>query len=81
MPVDALKVALLAAAAQHRVALHALHGELEHFLDRQLASDDLDAALAELAAEGLVEVTSELYLTTETGRTLMLAQWEEFFPA
>jgi hypothetical protein len=81
MTLDALKVALLAAGAQAESAAVELHGELEHFLDRQLASDDLDAALAELAAEGLVIVREARFVATDSGRALMLEHWEAFFPA
>lgn len=81
MDLDALKVALLAAGAQAESAAAELHGELEHFLDRPLDSDALDAALAELAAAGLVEVRETRFAATERGRAVMLEHWEAFFPA
>ncbi len=81
MTLDALKVALLAAGAQEESAAAVLHAELEHFLDRQLASEDLDAALAELAEEGLVVMRETRFAATERGRAVMLEHWEAFFPA
>jgi superfamily II helicase len=81
MNLDALKVALLAAGVQAESAAGELHGELEHFLDRQIASDDLDAALAELDAAGLVAVRGERFVATDAGRAVMLEHWEAFFPA
>lgn len=81
MTLDALKVALLAAGAQAESAAAELHGELEHFLDRQLDSDALDAALAELAAEGLIVMRESRFAATDSGRALMLEHWEAFFPA
>jgi hypothetical protein len=81
MDLDALKVALLAAGAQAESAAAELHGELEHFLDRQLASDELDAALADLARAGLVELRDLRFTATERGRAVMLEHWEAFFPA
>jgi hypothetical protein len=81
MTLDALKVALLAAGAQAESTAAALHGELEHFLDRQIDSEALDAALAELAAEGLVIVRDARFVATESGCALMLEHWEAYFPA
>lgn len=81
MMLDALKIALLAAGAQAESAAGELHGELEHFLDRQLESDALDAALAELAEAGLVVVRGQRFLATDAGRAVMLEHWEAFFPA
>jgi DNA-binding PadR family transcriptional regulator len=81
MEIDALRLALLAAAVQDNASAATLHGELEHFLNRQLASDELDAALADLAAGGLVVVRAERYTATDAGRALVLEHWEAFFPA
>jgi hypothetical protein len=81
MEMDALKLALLAASSQDEAALHALHGELEHFLDRQLASEDLNAALGELVAADLVELRRELFIATDAGRAAVIEYWEDFFPA
>jgi coproporphyrinogen III oxidase-like Fe-S oxidoreductase len=81
MTLDALKVALLAAGTQDGAAAGRLHGELEHFLDRQIASDELDAAVADLAAAGLVVVSAERFAATDAGRATLREHWEAFFPA
>jgi coproporphyrinogen III oxidase-like Fe-S oxidoreductase len=81
MTLDALKVALLAAGAQAESSSAALHGELEHFLDRQLVAAELDAAIAELAQAGLVAMQAERFVATDQGRALMREHWEAFFPA
>ncbi len=85
MEIDALRIALLAVCAPERAAPHRIHGELEHWLDRALASDEVDAALAELASRGLVsarrETAAVAFLTTASGRALVAERWEEFFPA
>jgi hypothetical protein len=64
--------------------IHRIHGELEHWLDRQLATADIEAALAALAADGLVAARLEppppAWLTTDSGRAVVAARWEEFFP-
>jgi hypothetical protein len=81
MTLDALKVALLAAGSKEESAAAALHAELEHFLDRQLDGDDLDAAVAELSAAGLVVMRETRFAATAAGRAVMLEQWETFFPS
>jgi coproporphyrinogen III oxidase-like Fe-S oxidoreductase len=81
MTLDALKVALLAAGARSESSSAELHAELEHFLDRQLAADELDAAVAELAQSGLVLLQAERFVATDQGRALMREHWEAFFPA
>jgi uncharacterized protein YpbB len=81
MTLDALKVALLAAGARSESSSAELHAELEHFLDRQLAAEDLDAALAELARHGLVTLQAERFVATDRGRVVMREHWEAFFPA
>jgi len=81
MTLDALKVALLAAGARSESSSAELHAELEHFLDRQLAAEDLDAALAELARHGLVALQAERFVATEQGRAVMREHWEAYFPA
>lgn len=81
MNLDALKIALLAAGAQGDASAGELHGELEHFLDRQLESDHVDAAVAELADAGLIIVREQRFVATDAGRALMLEHWEAFFPA
>lgn len=81
MTPDALQLALLAAAVEGESSPAELHGELEHFLNRQLASEDLEAALAHLAAAGCVVLRAERYAATDAGRALVLAHWETFFPA
>jgi hypothetical protein len=82
--IDALRIALLAACASEHVLVHRIHGELEHWLNRQLATGDIEAALAELEAGGFVAVRREpaptAWLATDSGRTLVAARWEEFFP-
>jgi hypothetical protein len=84
MDIDALRVALLAACADEHALLHRIHGELEHWLNRSLATEDVEAALAELEAQGLVAAdratTVVAYLTTDAGRVLVAERWEEFFP-
>ena len=82
--IDALRIALLAVCSPEHAAVHRIHGELEHWLNRQLATADIEAALAELESGGLVaahrETAQAAWLTTDTGRTLVAARWEEFFP-
>jgi len=82
--IDALRIALLAVCSPEHAAVHRIHGELEHWLNRQLATADIEAALAELEAGGLVaarrEAAQAAWLTTDSGRTLVAARWEEFFP-
>jgi hypothetical protein len=84
MDLDALRLALLAACADEQAFLHRIHGELEHWLARSLATEDIEAALAELEAHGLVAADRATavvaYLTTDTGRALVAERWEEFFP-
>lgn len=84
MEIDALRIALLAACSPEQALVHRIHGELEHWLNRQLATADIEAALAELEALGLVSAHREsaqiAYLTTDSGRALVAARWEEFFP-
>jgi hypothetical protein len=81
---DTLKIALLAACGPERVLVYRLHGELEHWLDRPLASAEIDAALNELVGQGLLAVRHEAlhatYLATDAGRVLVSERWEEFFP-
>ncbi len=87
MDLDPLRLALLAVLAAERAELHRVHGELEHWLNRPLASDELEAALAELEARGLVDAeraasaAAVAYVTTEAGRVIVAERWEEFFPA
>ena len=81
MSLDALKIALLAAGAKEASSAASLHAELEHFLDRQLHGDELDAALDALAAEGLVVLRETRFAATDAGRAVMLEHWEAFFPA
>ena len=84
MDLDALRLALLAACSDEQALVHRIHGELEHWLNRPLATEDIEAALAELEAHGFVaaarETTTVAYVTTETGRVLVAERWEEFFP-
>jgi DNA-binding PadR family transcriptional regulator len=84
MEVDALELALLAVLSNERELVHRIHGELEHWLNRSLATADIDAALAELEARGLVAAermgADAGYLTTDAGRVLVAERWEEFFP-
>ena len=56
MEIDALRIALLAASAAGYMLPHRTHGELEHWLNRELTTDEIEAALVELAAHGLIEV-------------------------
>jgi hypothetical protein len=82
--IDALRIALLAACADGQTLVHRVHGELEHWLNRSLATDDVEAALAELEAHGLVAANRTTavaaYLTTDAGRVIVAERWEEFFP-
>lgn len=84
MDLDALRLALLAACADEHALVHRIHGELEHWLDRPLATEDVEAALAELEARGLVAAdratAAVAYLTTHAGRVIVAERWEEFFP-
>jgi len=84
MEIDALRIALLAVCSPEHAVVHRIHGEVEHWLNRQLATAEIEAALAELAGDGLVvvrrETTEVTYLTTESGRTLVATRWEDFFP-
>ena len=81
---DALRIALLAVLADERALVHRVHGELEHWLNRPLATEDIESALAELEARGLVAADRATavvaYLTTDAGRLLVAERWEEFFP-
>lgn len=85
MEIDALRIALLAVCSAEPAPPHRIHGELEHWLDRPLASAEIDAALAELEARGLLAARREsapgAFLTTADGRAIVRARWEEFFPA
>jgi uncharacterized protein YijF (DUF1287 family) len=78
--IDALRIALLAVCSPEHGVVHRIHGELEHWLNRPLATADIEAALAELAAGGLVAARADSWLTTDTGRSVVAARWEEFFP-
>jgi DNA-binding PadR family transcriptional regulator len=84
MEIDALRIALLAVCSSEDALLHRIHGELEHWLSRQLATAEVEAALADLAGQGLVAVRGEAappaYATTDSGRALVAERWEEFFP-
>ena len=84
MEIDALGLALLAACSDEQAFVHRVHGELEHWLNRELATDAIEAALAALETQGLVAAdrttTAVCYLTTEAGRAVVAARWEEFFP-
>ena len=84
MEIDALRLALLAVCAPDHALPHRIHGELEHWLNRPLATAEIDAALAELETRGLVaayrETATIAFLTTAHGRALVTAHWEEFFP-
>lgn len=51
---DTLKMALLSLCAQELAALHAVHAHVEDWIARPLASDELERALGELEAAGLV---------------------------
>jgi hypothetical protein len=83
--IDALRIALLAACSDEHALLHRIHGELEHWLNRPLPTEEVEAALAWLEARGLVAAdratTVVAYLTTESGRVIVAERWEEFFPA
>jgi hypothetical protein len=84
MDIDALKVALLAVLSDERALVHRVHGELEHWLNRPLATDEIEAALAELEVHGLVAAdrttAAVAWLTTGAGRAIVAERWEEFFP-
>ena len=85
MEIDALKIALLAAGAPEDVHVPGIHGELEHWLDRQLGTDELDAAVGELQSLMLVAMSPSsdgrvMFRTTDAGRAIVAARWEEFFP-
>ena len=85
MDLDALRLALLAVCSPEHALVRRIHGELEHWLNRPLATADIEAALAELEARGLVDAdraaTEVTFVTTESGRELVAERWEEFFPA
>jgi hypothetical protein len=84
MELDPLHLALLAVCSPERTPLHRVHGELECWLNRPLATDDLESALGELEASGLIaayrEVEEVAFLATADGRAVVAARWEEFFP-
>jgi hypothetical protein len=84
MEIDSLSIALLALCTPGRTHLHRVHGELEHWLNRPLATEEVAGALAQLESYGLVAVdreASELaFLATEHGASIAVARWEEFFP-
>jgi hypothetical protein len=84
MEIDSLRIALLAVCSPERTVLHRVHGELEHWLNRPLATADVEAALAQLEALGLVEADRAsahiAFTTTADGRALVASRWEEFFP-
>jgi hypothetical protein len=84
MEIDALRMALLAVCAPEHAFVHRIHGELEHWLNRSLATAEIDAAVAELESRGLLAARGEsahtAYLTTADGRAIVSARWEEFFP-
>jgi DNA-binding PadR family transcriptional regulator len=84
MEIDALRLALLAACSDEAALVHRIHGELEHWLNRSLATTDIEVALAELEAHGFVaaarETTTAAYVTTDAGRVIVAERWEEFFP-
>ena len=84
MEIDALRIALLAVCSSEDALLHRIHGELEHWLSRQLATAEVEGALAELAEQGLLAIrrgaAPPAYATTEFGRALVAERWEEFFP-
>jgi hypothetical protein len=85
MEIDALGLALLAACSDDQAFVHRVHGELEHWLNRPLATGEVEAALTALETRGLVAAdrttTAVAYLTTDAGRAVIAARWEEFFPA
>jgi len=82
--IDALRIALLAACSDERALVHRIHGELEYWLARPLATEAIESALAELEAHGLVAADRATavvaYLTTDAGRVIVAERWEEFFP-
>ena len=84
MEIDALRIALLAVCSPEHAVVHRIHGELEHWLNRPLATPDIEAALADLETGGLVAARREPapagWRTTDAGRVLVTARWEEFFP-
>ncbi len=85
MEIDALKIALLAACASERALVHRIHGELEHWLNRPLGTDEVARALAELQSLALVAACwtddgAPAFQTTGNGRAIVEARWEEFFP-
>lgn len=84
MDLDSLRIALLALCTPGRTHLHRVHGELEHWLNRPLATEEIAEALARLESSGLVAVDREggelAFLATEHGAALAVARWEEFFP-
>jgi hypothetical protein len=84
MDIDALGLALLAACSDEQAFVHRIHGELEHWLNRPLATGEVEAALAALETRGLVAADRSTmpaaYLTTEAGRWVIAVRWEEFFP-
>ena len=78
--IDDLRIALLAVCSPEHAIVHRIHGELEHWLNRTLATAEIEAALAELARGGLVAAEADAWLTTDSGRSVVAARWEEFFP-
>jgi hypothetical protein len=84
MEIDALRIALLAVCIPEHAFVHRIHGELEHWLNRPLATAEVDAALAELESSGLLAARREsahvAFRTTDDGRAIVAARWEEFFP-
>lgn len=85
MEIDALKIALLAACAAERALVHRIHGELEHWLNRPIGTDEVEGALAELESRALVAASrtddgTPAFQTTGNGRAIVDARWEEFFP-
>lgn len=84
MDLDALSLALLAACSDEQAFVHRVHGELEHWLNRPLATGEIEAALIALETRGLVAADRSTipaaYLTTDAGRAVVAERWEEFFP-
>jgi hypothetical protein len=51
---DTLKMALLSMCAQELASLHAVHAHVEDWLARPLAAGELEQAIGELEAAGLI---------------------------